>query len=76
MASFSVTSVNEGTTIDAAGQLVQQTTVTIKTAMGARGSISFTSDQFEAFTSSDEGKAALKSLLSQKAEQLDAPFGM
>jgi hypothetical protein len=76
VASFSVTSVNESTTIDAAGQLVNQVTVTLKTTRGARGSVTFTTDQFEAFTSSDEGKAALQSILAQKADQLDAPFSM
>jgi hypothetical protein len=76
MASFSVTSVNEGTTIDAAGQLVNQVTITIKTTMGARGTLSLTSDQFAALTGSEEGKAALQAMLAQKSDQLDAPFSM
>jgi hypothetical protein len=76
MASFKVTSVTERPTIDAAGNVVKSTTITLKTTLGATGSIEVPSDQLEVLTMSDEGKAALQDMLNQKADQLDAPFGM
>jgi hypothetical protein len=76
VASFKVTSVGERNTIDAAGNVVKVVALTLKTSMGATGSLEIPSDQFEALTGSDEGKAQLQAVLNEKADQLDAPFSM
>ncbi len=76
MAAFSVTSVTERPTIDAAGNVVKSVVLTLRTVRGATGSVEIPSDQFEALTGSDDGKRALQDMLNAKADSLDAPFGM
>lgn len=76
MASFSVTSVTERPSINAAGQIVNTVTITLRTTLGATGSVEVPSDQFDVLTGSDEGKAALQAQLAAKADALDAPFTM
>ncbi len=76
MASFQVTSITERPTLDAAGNVVNSVVITLKTTLGASGTITIPSDQYEALTGSDEGKAALASRLASKADSLDAPFSM
>jgi hypothetical protein len=76
MASFNVTSITERPTLDAAGNVVNSVTITLRTTLGATGSISIPSDQYEALTGSDEGKAVLRERLGAKADSLDAPFEM
>ena len=73
---FSVESVNERQTIDAAGQLVDVTVMHLRTMRGARGSVEVPTDQFMALTGSPEGKKALAATLQEKADALDAPFGL
>ena len=73
-AAFSIESVNERQTIDAAGQLVNVTVMHLKTMRGARGSVELPTEQFMALTSSAEGKKALAGMLQEKADSLEAPF--
>ena len=75
-AAFTVESVNERQTIDAAGQLVNVTVMHLKTMRGARGSIELPTEQFLALTASDDGKAVLKGMLQERANSLEVPFGM
>jgi len=75
-AAFTVESVNERQTIDAAGQLVNVTVMHLKTMRGARGSIELPTEQFLALTAGDEGKAVLKGMLQERANSLEVPFGM
>lgn len=76
MAAFSVTSITERPTIDAAGNVVKSVVLTLRTVRGATGSVEIPSDQFDGLTGSPEGKAALQAMLNDKAERLDAPFSM
>ena len=76
MASFTVTGVAEGRTISDSGALVNQVTITLRTTMGAAGSIILPLDQFNILTGSPEGKAQLQAMLGEKADSLDAPFSM
>lgn len=76
MTGFSVNSVVERMTISAAGQPVNVAVVYISTLRGATGSVEVPIDQYMALTSSPEGKQALKDLLQEKADALDAPFEM
>lgn len=76
MANFTVTSITERPTIDAAGNVVKSVVITLKTMLGATGSLEIPADQFEALTDSDEGKAALQERLNAKADKLDLPFSM
>lgn len=76
MASFSVTSVTERPSINAAGQVINSVVITLKTTFGATGSLEIPSDQFAVLTGSPEGKTTLAQMLSEKSDQLDAPFSM
>jgi len=71
---FTVESVNERQTIDAAGQLVNVTAIHLRTMRGARGSIELPTDNYMALTDTADGKTALLDMLQSKAGSLDAPF--
>jgi len=72
--SFSVESVNERQTIDAAGQLVNVTVMFLKTMRGARGSVELPTEQFMALTATPDGKKVMADMLQEKADSLEAPF--
>jgi hypothetical protein len=76
MAGFSVTNVVERMTISAAGTPVNNAVIYLTTLRGATGSVEIPIEQYMALTSSIEGKQALRDLLQQKADSLDAPFEM
>ena len=71
---YKVESVQERPVIDAAGQLANMVIITIKTFQGSRGSVEIPLDQYMALTSSEEGKAALREQVTEKATALDAPL--
>jgi len=76
MSGFTVTNVLERMTISPAGQPVNNAVIYLTTLRGATGSVEVPLEQYMALTSSPEGKNALKQLLQEKADALDAPFEM
>jgi hypothetical protein len=76
MASFVTTSITERPTIDAAGNVIKSVTITLKTTLGATGSVEIPSDQLEALSQTEEGRAAIQERLAAKADMLDSLFGM
>lgn len=73
-ASFEVTSVVERPTLNQGGQLVNTTVLYITTLRGASGTVEIPSSQFMALSSTEEGKQALRDIIQQKADALEAPF--
>ena len=76
MTGFTVQNVVERMTISAAGQPVNNAVIYLTTLRGATGSVEIPIDQYMALTGSPEGKNALKALLQEKADSLEAPFDL
>jgi hypothetical protein len=74
--SFEVTQVLERQTLNSAGNLIQNTVMYLETGRGSTGTLEIPTKDFTSLTSSDEGKQVLRGMLQDKANQLDAPFGM
>lgn len=76
MSAFIITHVEERPTIGQGGNLIQTTVIFLETTRGARGSLEIPTSNYDALTGSDEGKEALRGMLQEKAESLDAPFAL
>jgi hypothetical protein len=74
MGAFSVTSVIERPSLDQAGNIRNVTVLYLKTQRGATGSVELPADDFHALTQTDDGKSALRDMLQQRADSLDAPM--
>lgn len=73
---FTVQSVIERIGISPSGNLKPVTTIYMTTMLGATGSLEIPQDQYIALVSTDEGKAALRNMLQERADALDAPFNL
>jgi len=73
---FTIESVTERNTLDASGNIQQVSVVYLKTTRGSRGSLEIPTDNFMALTATPDGKQALKDLIQEKADALDAPFDL
>ena len=71
---FTIESVTERNTLDASGNIQPMSVIYLKTTRGSRGSLEVPTDNFMALTATPDGKQALKDLIQEKADALDAPF--
>jgi DNA-binding FadR family transcriptional regulator len=76
MASYTVNHVEERPSIGQGGNLVNTTVIFLETTMGARGSLEISTANYSALMATEEGKQALREMLQDKAEALDAPFSL
>lgn len=74
MANFTVNYVQERNQLGAGGRIQKMVIIHLTTLMGNEGTLEIPADHYQALTSGDDGKDALRSMLAEKADSLDAPL--
>lgn len=74
MSGYTVQHVEERPTIGAGGNLVDTTVIFVETVMGNTGSLTIPTANYDALTTTEEGKQALREMLQAKADSLDTPL--